>query len=401
MVPARVGATEGDTAERSEPAESASAPVAVAPTAVAPYVTPMFAEQSGSPFAPYQPPPQSAPRQSGWRKWLEIGVVVTVMLAALGGGAALANASLSSLYSPQRAVHDYFAAMAKGDVDGMMNNATLVQGDSTYSDFFTRTALTSMMTVAQNKQISDVRIGAPSRIDDSTNSLDVTLSWGGIAHGLDYKVVKDTSRVHDFFYDSWRVQIPSTTITITLPNQPGPMELDGALMPGGSANKVEAIQGFHDVVMAATFLYDEVSQVVDGTGGMTAMTLPSEMSSTAKSAAVDAIKASFKNITCDVKYWDCPNHQYTGAWILSGAPGGDISTNSGWVIVFTGDPTFGMKLTITTTTGEVDASGTCAATMTVDGNRTYHFAGTWTGVLTVQSFSFGSHVLEDCIQARV
>jgi hypothetical protein len=333
--------------------------------------------------------------------FLIIGIVAVVVLAALGGGGALANASLSSTYSPQRAISDYFAAMRKGDVNGMTSNATFLTGDSTFSQFFGRDGLIAMLDTDQNKQISDLRVAAPSRIDDSTSSVDVSLNWGGTPQSLTFQVKKDPSRVHDLFYYSWRVQVPFTTTTITLPNQPGAVQVDGMLLPGGLVNKFQAIQGFHKVTMSSTFLYDQNTQIANGVADTGSVTFPTALGSTASAAAVAAIKASFNNITCDPKTsWDCPNHAYSGAYILQGAPGGDITTNTGWKIVFTGDPTVGMKLTVTTTTGEVDAAGVCAMTLTVDGNKRYQFTGTWTSVMTVSGFSFGSHVLENCDSAR-
>jgi hypothetical protein len=363
-------------------------------------VPPAYAQQFGAPYAPYAPPPQAAPPRKRGQMLLIIGIIAVVLIAALGIGGVVANANLSSTYSPQRAVSDYFAAMRKGDVSGMMSNATFLTGDSTYSQYFGRDGLIAMLNADQNKQISDVKVGTPARIDDSTSSVDVSLSWGGTQQSITYQVKKDPSRVHDLFYDSWRVQVPFTTITITLPNQPGAVQVDGTLLPGGSAEKFQAIQGFHKVTMTATFLYDENTQIANGVADTGSVTFPTALSSMAKAAAVDAIKASFNNIKCDPNStWDCPNHQYSGAYILQGGPGGDITTNTGWKIVFTGDPTVGMKLTVTTTPGEVDAAGVCAMTLTVDGKRTYRFTGTWTSVMTVSGFSFGSHVLEACDSA--
>lgn len=367
-------------------------------------VAPVFPQQFGAPYAPYQPPPQAGPRKSRRRTLLVIGVTVAVVLATVGGLGVLANASLSGSYGPQRAVSDYFAAMGSGDVGGMMSNATFLSGDSSYSQFFDRNAVTAMMEADQNKRISNVKVGAVSRVDDATDSVDVSLSWGGSARKLTYHVRKDTSRTHYLFYPSWRVQVPFTTITMNLPNQAGGVQIDGITVSGGSAGKAEAIQGFHKVSMAATDFYDSNTQTADGVGGTAAVTFPTVLSSSAQSAASDSVKGAFGHITCDAaKYIDCPSHTYKpdpGYYETLQMPGGDINANSSWSFAFEGDPTAGMKLTVASTAGEVDATGTCGLKLTVDGNRVYHFAGTWTGTLKWSAGGFSSSVTFYCDQSR-
>src|SRR5690242_18876539 len=112
---------------------------------------PAYAQQFGAPYASYTQPPQAPARRSSGRMLLIIGIIAVVLLALLGGGGVLANASFSSTYSPQRAVSDNFSAMGRGDVNGMMANATFLSDDSASSQFFTRDAVTAMMTADQNK----------------------------------------------------------------------------------------------------------------------------------------------------------------------------------------------------------------------------------------------------------
>src|SRR5438094_334739 len=121
-------------------------PVYSPPSVAAPIqVPPAYAQQFGAPYAPYAPPPQAPPRRRSGRMLLVIGIIAVVLLAALGGGGVLANASLSSTYSPQKAVSDYLAAMGKGDVNGVMSNATFLSDDSASSQFFTKDAVTVTM----------------------------------------------------------------------------------------------------------------------------------------------------------------------------------------------------------------------------------------------------------------
>src|SRR5438477_10053808 len=144
-------------------------PVYSPPSVAAPIqVPPAYAQQFGAPYAPYAPPPQAPARRSSGRMLLVIGIIAVVVLAALGGGGVLANSSLSSTYSPQRAVSDFFSAMGRGDAGGMMSNATFPSDCSASSQFFTRDAVTAMLAADQNKHISNVRVGLVSTVDSST-----------------------------------------------------------------------------------------------------------------------------------------------------------------------------------------------------------------------------------------
>src|SRR5205823_9436916 len=249
-------------------------PVYSPPSVAAPIqVPPAYAQQFGAPYAPYAPPPQAPPRRRSGRMLLVIGIIAVVLLAALGGGGVLANASLSSTYSPQKAVSDYLAAMGKGDVNDVMSNATFLSDDSASSQFFTRDAVTAMMAVDQNKRISNVKVGSASRLDDSTNSVRVTLSWGGASEDLTYKVRKDTSRVHYLFYPSWRVQVPFSTVTVTVPNQGGRVQVDGLSLAARSRT-AEVIQGFHSVTMQASDFYSTNTQIADGVDGSPTVAFP-------------------------------------------------------------------------------------------------------------------------------
>ncbi|HET7467632.1 MAG TPA: hypothetical protein VFL29_13310 [Candidatus Dormibacteraeota bacterium] len=398
---------EGDNPESPDgpdaPVGSAPAyspPPTSAPTAV----PPAYAEQFGAPYAPYSPPPQpAAPRNRGRLLGIIAGVVAVVLLAFVGG-AAFANASLSSTYSPQRAVSDYLSAMGRGDVSGMMTNATFLHGDGAYSQFFQRDAVAAMLGTPQNKQISSVRIGAVSSVDDSTSSVNVSLSWGGTSRTLTYKVRKDPASRHYLFYDSWRVQVPFATLNLNLPNQSGVVTVDGIALQTATSGKAEVIQGFHNVTMQPTDFYDASTLTVDGVDSSPAVSFSPSLGATASAAALAAVKASFANIACDPNAtFDCPNHRYTvpaGFYDTLPAAGGDIRADSWWSLSFRGDPTAGMKLTVAATPGQVDAAGVCGMTLTVDGTRTYQFSGVWTGTLTWARGAFASHVAEACDMAR-
>src|SRR5262249_54507074 len=92
---------------------------------------------------------------------------------------------------------------------------------------FDRRAVTAMLAADENKQITNVKVGSVSKVDESTDSIGVSVSWGESVRSLTYKVRKDPARTHDLFYPSWRVQVPFTTIPITTPS-PGASRSTGS-----------------------------------------------------------------------------------------------------------------------------------------------------------------------------
>ena len=385
------------------PQYGAPAPPAApgAPAAYAPYSPPPMVAPMPVPSAFGQPPPPAAKR-GGSRTLLIVGIVAVLLILILAGGAIVANASLSSTYSPKRALSDYLAAQGRGDVNAMMLGATFTSPDNASNQFFTKDAVTDMMQMVENRTISNVSITSSQDLDSSTSKITVSMSWNNTQRTQTYTVRKDTSRVHDLFYYSWRVDIPSTSITVTLPNQPGAIVVDS--IPVTSPTSINVIQGYHTVTMQSTNFYDQASQTANGVDGAASVAFTSKMGANALAAAGDAVKAAFNNVTCDVaKYYDCPTHVYkvdAGYYDTLPAPGGDIRANTTWNSVFTGDPTTGMAVVIGTTNDQVTASGKCAMKLTVDGSKVYNFTGTWTGTLTWANNGFGSDLTLDCDSAR-
>jgi hypothetical protein len=311
---------------------------------------------------------------------------------------------LSAQYSPQRAVTDYYAAQARGDVSGMMANATYLRGDGSYSLFFDEDGVRQMMAVPQNKDISNVKVVANDRVDDSTSDVTVSMTWAGNPRMHTYVVKRDTTRVHDFFYYSWRIQIPYININVTVPNQPGPVVIDTlGLPPGSVATTVQAIEGYHEVTMQGTDFYDESSQLANGVDGDAAVKFDSKLNSLATASAAASVKAAFSS--CDaVKYDACPGHTYLAPnnqyiWFLT-LPGYPEIDFTKYVYTLRTDPTADMQLVVTNETGKVTGSGSCAVMLTVDGSRKYSFTGSWTATLTWSQGGFGSDVVFDCATAK-
>src|ERR687888_1268129 len=68
-----------------------------------------------------------APEGSGIRVVVVLSALFIVLLA---GGAVVANAVLSSIYSPEHTMQNYFAAQSHGDALGIYSRATYLRGGS-------------------------------------------------------------------------------------------------------------------------------------------------------------------------------------------------------------------------------------------------------------------------------
>lgn len=351
------------------------------------------------------PPPTAAPKRRGAWPWVVLALVVLIVLGA-GGGAFYANDVLNQAYSPERAVLDYFAAQARGDVDGMIANATFDPPDGSYAQFFDREGVAQMMRLGENKDISHVRITSLKRLDVSSATATVAMTWHGAEWTGVYAVRRDTSRVHYLFYPSWRIAIPYTTVTVTLPNQPGLVLVDSVAWPtGAAAGTLQVIAGYHALEMLATPFWVSQTLIANGVSDQAKVRFDPKLSSQATTAAAAAVKAALGN--CDVvKFNTCPGHTYQSA----GAPGtiyffpdlpgyGEVDYNS-YVFNLTGDMTADMQLVVTAEPGRVTASGSCTETMTVDGSRNYTFKGSWTGILTWAGSAFSASIKENCHSSR-
>jgi len=338
------------------PAPSAPPAPAYAPPVPQAYYGPPAVLQPG-----FAPPPAKAGRS---RTLMIVGIVAAFLVVVLAAGAFVANASLSSTYSPGKAVTDYFGAQARGDGGYMWANANYLKGDGAQDSLFDKSAVAAMAGVKENQAVSGVSVTSTTQLDSSTDKVTVSMIWNGNQVSETYTVHKDTSRSHFIFYNDWKIDIPSSTVSVTLPNQGGAVAVDG-ISVSSSSSSIAVIQGYHTVTMQQTDFYDADNESVNALDQSASVTFKSTLSSSAMSAAQDAIKTSFQpsHITCDIsKNFDCPNHKYSpqaGYYEVLPMPGGDVRANSSWILTLTGDPTAGMKLVVGTTTGQIDASGTC------------------------------------------
>jgi hypothetical protein len=356
---------------------------------------------TGETAASSGPTPATAPRR---RRWLIALVAAGIVLVLLVVAGIVANASLSQTYSARRAVEDYFAAQAHRNVDGMLANATFVRPEGSYSDFFGRNTLTGMIQLPQNSAIEAFKVTAVQRLDSQTELVTVSLIWNGSSRTETYKVIKDPTRAHMLLYSSWRVQIPSTTLHLTLPKQAGSVTVDGVAPPPAANTKViQTIRGFHQVRMEASSIVDVASLQVDATAASANVELPGKITDFALASAKTAVTNAFNN--CDAaKYEDCIGHTYTAPnnnfiyyLVLPGYGNVDYTT---YVFTLANDPTADMKLTIESDPGKASATGSCALTMTANGGRHYSWHGTYTAVLTWETYRFSADVTVNCQAIR-
>jgi hypothetical protein len=356
---------------------------------------------AGEAAASPHPTPLTAPRR---RRWLVALIAAGILLVLIAVATIVLNASLSQTYSARRAVEDYFAAQAHRNVDAMLANATFVRPEGSYADFFGRTMLTGMMQQPQNSAIDSLKVTAVQNFDGETQLVTVSMVWGGKPRTETFKVRKDPSRIHWLVYPSWRVQVPSMTLYLTLPKQAGPVTVDGVSPPPDANPKaIQTIMGFHQVRMESTSILAAATLSVDAVDSAPTVELPGKINDFALGSAKSAVTATFNS--CDAaKYEDCPGHMYTAPnnnyvyyFTLPGY--GEVDYTK-YVDTLATDPTADMKLTVESDAGKLSVSGSCAVTMTVDGNRHYSLKGTYTGTLIWQGSGFTGTIIADCEAGR-
>jgi hypothetical protein len=332
-----------------------------------------------------------------------VAIIVSTLTLALGGGAVLANASLSSTYGAGRAVTDYLAAMSRGDVAYMLANANYPKGAGGPDDFSGPESVRSMMTLSDNRAIADVRVTGINELDSTTSRVTVAMTWARSKRSQTYTVRQDASRAHFLLYHSWRVDIPSSTISVNLPLQAGAVVVDGIYGSVGSTASV--IQGFHAVSMEATVFYDSQTEFVDARDGGGVATFSEALSAQTLESATDAVRGAFgaAGWKCDPRSFDCPGRKYTpaaGTYAVLEMDGGNVAAYRSWIFTFTGDPTAGMKLVVEESEGVITATGTCQMQLLIDGNRKYRYHGHWSFTLTWGMNAFGWDGWARCDQLR-
>src|SRR6266851_4102593 len=332
----------------------------------------MASVEASAVAVPVQPEiaPQVARRARRGRRLLA-GVLVVLLLAAFAGLAVYGNETLSTRYSPGRATLDYFAAQKRADAAGMMANANFLRADGSDPILFGKDAVASMLLLPPNTDIRDVKVLSSESIDSSTARIKLSMTWAGVGRTAIYTVRKDPKQPRYVLYNAWRVDVPYSTITVTMPAHAGPVTVDGVFgRSGDTSGPIAVIEGYHQVTMVGTAFYDRDVRVAN------------------------AVEASAHN-------W-CPNHTYNKPdardwyWTLPGYGQVYYSTYS-----YTIDPDLISGMTILVTdTSAAKANGTCKATLTIDGSTTYRFTGTWSVDLTVVGSDItGANGLWDCTQA--
>jgi hypothetical protein len=329
--------------------------------------------------------------------WLVVAAAALLEVLVLGGGDLAGYELRSSTYTPERAVIDYFAAQSRGDVSGMVANATFQQGLNT--ELSQEAGIVAMMKLPQNKDVRSIKLLSSHAVDATTQLAVVSSIWAGQPHTQTYTVRKDNSRFRDLIYRSWRIEIPVVTIQISLPNQPGPIEVDGITPTTSDATAIQAVEGYHNVTMDANAFYERTTQVVDGVDAPPVATFAPPVSYGATAMAAAAVKLAFPN--CDPSMSPgCLNHNYNAPndgrkWYVDLPGYGHVNWTT-YRVTLVGDPTADMKLIVPADAGKVNASGTCTVTVTFDGTSNYNLTGPWTAALTLDAGQFSADVSTNC-----
>ncbi len=330
------------------------------------------------------------------------GVLVLLLLVAFAGLAAYGNETLSTRYSPGRATLDYFAAQKRADSAGMMANANFLRADGADPILFAKDAVAAMLLLPPNTDLRDAKVLSSESIDSSTARIKLSMNWAGVARTATYTVRKDPKQPRYVLYNVWRVDVPYSTITVTMPAHAGPVTVDGVYGRSGDlAGPIPVIEGYHQVTMVGTAFYDRDVRVTNAVDASPTVTFAPAVSTSAKSAAANMVQGWFQRCDASTHNW-CPNHTYNKPdardWYLTLHGYGQVfySTYS-----YTIDPDLIAGMTIVVTdTSAAKANGTCKATLTIDGSTTYRFTGTWSADLTaVGSDITGANGLWDCTQA--
>lgn len=338
--------------------------------------------------------PPKPPRRR--RRYLIGGAAAALLITLMAIGA---NLALSSTYSSVSALNDYLRAQSKGDVSSMWANGLYQGGEASYHVFFTRDALAAMMKDPANR-ISNFKILSVRHLDSNTDSIATELTWNGSREAPDFRVVKDTTRMHAFFYPSWRVVPASSTIELTYPNQGGAITIDGIEVPSSAGSQIPVIAGVHQLVMGETPIVQQVSQTVDATfaSPQVSITLEDKLSPAALDAARQAVKDAMAS--CDAKkYMDCPGHTYyapnDGVRYFLALPSGNVPY-SRYTVTLVGDPTSDMKTSFDATDGQLSVSGTCTTNLATDRGQVVPNTGTFDGKLAWNGTKFDPDILWTC-----
>ena len=343
---------------------------------------------------------------AGLRRGLVIALVAGLTLLVGAGGAVFANTALSSKYSHGQATLDYFIAQQHADATGMEAVATFLRSDAAFNGLFDHAAITAMLRTSQNTDLKDVKVLSVQSVNANTSKVSVAMTWAGHSRTATYTLRREKSQGHYLFYNTWRIDIPYTTISVDLPNQPGPVYVDGLVLPAGvTPKRIEAIAGYHTLRMAANAFYDQSVRVANGVDADASVTLDGTISAATNIAAAGAIKDTLNNFCDAAKFDDCPGHTYTapndGYIYYLTMPGYLEIDYKSYVFTLSTDPTADMKLVVTTESGKMTSTGTCATLLTVDGSRKYSFTGTWKATLLWNGSSFaGTNVTYDCAAAK-
>lgn len=340
---------------------------------------------------------EGPPEGSGFRA---LAVALAAVLVLLSGAAIVANALLTSFYSPERTIQDYFAAQSHGDASGMYSRANFLGNSFSTDNRFDLTAIQRMMALPANADLREIHISGERTLGDSARSFRVSLRWAGRPWSRELTVRKDPSRSHLLVYPDWRVLIQPSTINLELPNQPGKLTIDGVASPLDQAEPRQVIPGYHRLDMARTPFWNAISEQISALDSAN-VTIVGTINAAARTDIATSILSSIHD--CNVNEY-CFDRTYTAPkdgnihyLILPGYGNVDYLTYSS---ALAGDPTADMTVQVSTEPNKGTATGSCRETLTINGSAKYQFRGTWNAPVTWTPDGFEGETYFDCHQQR-
>lgn len=274
--------------------------------------------------------------------------IVAVALVALVAGGVVANAALSSRFSPDNAAVAYLDAQRRGDVDSVWSMVTYEATSPESTPLLSKAALKEMLTYSNNVNLSNVRVTDSARQDDSNFVVTVELTRSGQGGSLRLHVRKDTSRSNWLIYPFWKVVIAPSNVQITGFTHAGNVTVDGFDVGVSNATgSIEVIPGQHAVDMAQTDIFDGDHQLVDASSDAS-VTFKATLNAAASTAVRKAIGDLFTHCASaqQIEPSGCPNSTFAF---------GNHQSAVHWSLV--GDPTSGMQLSIADQNDTITASG--------------------------------------------
>lgn len=291
-----------------------------------------------------------------------LAVLLVIALGAIG-----ANALVGANHTPEKTAVAYFSAEQSGDAatmweKGIFEKKAGIFGllGSSSTELLSQDALTGMMKLSQNRDISAIAVKSVDSVTDTTAMVTLTFRRAGSAVTQTVDLRKDSSQKALGIYPVWRVVAPVSSLSIDGGKGLSAVSVDGVsvALSGGSAS-VDVIAGYHAVDTAESGILSAESQAVDATGDQASVTFKPQAKPGIFDLAKTALLAAFRSKcagSIGPSPTGCPNDAFAfsatnTSWTLDADPSMDglsvgddpqtVVATGNWAMHFHYDETFG------------------------------------------------------------